>query len=188
MEKRAIWTLQTEKSMIKCKCQTNSIKSRKGYFSFLGESMPFVAVFFYRGFGKKSQIPSSKRIWRTVRRWLEICLATIGVCDFCALTSVGALFILEEKWDLKVFTKALTRRARVRGGLQTKNRRFYLFLISHIINLRLKKQMIARTDLSTLTSGQAAERKEPPVPLVWRFPAVRYRWEERRSWRIGCLI
>ena len=31
---------------------------------------------------------------------LEICLATIGVCVFRALTSVGALFVLEEKMDI----------------------------------------------------------------------------------------
>jgi len=30
----------------------------------------------------------------------NICLATIGVCVFRALTSVGALFVLEEKMDI----------------------------------------------------------------------------------------
>ena len=44
---------------------------------------------------EKLQIPSGYCV-RVSFRMLEICLATIGVCDFDALTSVGAFFIFRK--------------------------------------------------------------------------------------------
>ena len=49
----------------------------------------------------KSQTPSSYCV-RISFRMLEICLATIGVCAFGAVTSVAAFFIIlqgERLWD-----------------------------------------------------------------------------------------
>ena len=77
-------------NMLYYKSQTNLICVRIGVIFFLRELYPFSSCLHIE-FGKNANSIYVSAVTLISRK---VSLATIGVCVFCALASVGALFIL----------------------------------------------------------------------------------------------